>query len=116
MKFRIPLAAAAVALASLGANAADVFHAANNEAGSINHVVPGTITRGDHAALEAKSQSRADPLWVFTGEETGWQLEQHAYTISYGRVVHADPFPHDTKAPVFSAAEAAATQALYGGA
>lgn len=116
MRTRIPLAAAAVAVASLGANAADVFHAADNEAGSINHVVPGKITRADRAALVAKSQSDADPLWVFAGEESGWQLKQHAYAILNGRVVHADQFPHDTKAPAFSAAEAAATQTLYGGA
>ena len=115
MKLRLPLAAAAVALASLGANATDVFHPANNEPGSINHVVPGTLTRAERAALDAKSQPGRDPFSVYAGEEGGWQLKQHAYALSNGRLVHADQIPHDTKAPVFTAADAAATEALYGG-
>ena len=115
MKSRIAIAAAAVALASLGANATEVFHAANNEAGSINHVVPGKHTRAEHDAIEAKSQPNGDAMWVFAGEGAGWQLKQHAYVFQKGRFVHADQIPHDTKAPDFSVAEAAATQARYGG-
>ena len=115
MKYRIPFAAAAIVLASFGATAADVFHPANNEPGAVNHVVPGKLTRAERAALDRQSQANRDAFSVFAGEESGWQLKQHGYAFSNGRLVHADQIPHDTRAPRFTTAEAIAMEAQYRG-
>ena len=94
MKLRIPLAAAFLTLASLGAHATDLIQADT----------PGELMRVERAFLDAESQTSRDPFSFYTGEEGGWQLTQHAYAFSKGRFVHADQIPHDPKAPAFTVA------------
>lgn len=111
--FSLLLAASSANLA-LAAHAGDTFHPADNEAGSINHVVPGKLTRAERLALDRAPAVSSE--WVFRGGDTGYELRQHAYALSKGRIVHADDIPHDTKRPRFDASEAAALDRTYGGA
>jgi hypothetical protein len=88
-----------LATASGYAGAADVFHPSNDEPGTVNHVVPGKHTRAEHQAAERSSTPSADSQWVFLGEEAGWSLRPHGYAFSGGRLVHNDPYAHNTPKP-----------------
>lgn len=81
------------------AGAADVFHPSKDEPGTVNHVVPGKLTRAERDAAERLAIARTDNQWEFLGEEAGWSLRPHGYAIREGRVAHDDPFSHDTPKP-----------------
>ena len=81
------------------AGAADVFHPSKDETATANHVVPGKLTRAQRDAEERLATDRADNQWVFLGEEAGWSLRPHGYAWQQGRIVHNDPFSHDTPKP-----------------
>ena len=85
--------------AATATDAASTFHPADNEAGSVNHVVQGTHSRAQVEASERLANEQLDKHWSYTGGDAGWTLKQHAYELREGRVVHTDEFPHDTPRP-----------------
>jgi len=102
------LSAATAAATSMSAMADATFHPTNDEAGAINHVVPGKLTRAERQALEQAEAAHKDALWAFAGEEAGWELRQHAYSFSGGRMVHADDIPHDAPRSRFDPSDTSA--------
>jgi hypothetical protein len=105
MKFRIIPALALLAASAVVPALADGFgHPANNEAGSFYHgpeyrLVEGRLVRTDEGSTKAVAPERPDRHWTFDGSEAGWALTPHAYRFDGGRMVHADPFRHDTPRP-----------------
>ncbi len=93
----------AIVVASIGAAlpaaASSTFHATNDEPGSLNHVVPGTLTRAQRHELNRIESQVEDPLWAFTSEEGGWELRPHTYDFRDGRLRHTDAFAHDRPRP-----------------
>ena len=81
------------------AQAASTFHPADNEAGAVNHVVPGTLSAAQVEASRRFAERQLDSNWSYTGGDSGWTLEQHAYELREGRLVHTDDFPHDSPRP-----------------
>lgn len=93
------LAVGATAFVALAANASSTFHPANNESGSLTHSVPGTLSKGERAALDRIDAQRIDPLWIQSGGEAGWELRPHTYDFRNGKLVHTDKLAHDTTRP-----------------
>ncbi|MEO5693476.1 MAG: hypothetical protein ABIQ72_10155 [Usitatibacter sp.] len=103
MKTRTTLFATTLAAAMMlpfAASATSTFHPANNEAGTVNHVVAGTLSRAERDAIEKADAQRANSAWTYTGGEGGWELRQHSYALRAGKVIHTDDIAHDTPRPV----------------
>ena len=111
MKLKTTLAIV-LATAAGFAGAADVFHASNDEPGTLNHVVPGNATRVEPQAADRLGSLSADAQWVFLGEEAGWSLRPHGYAFKDGRLAHNDPFSHDTPKPRLDSIAASTYRAL----
>lgn len=89
-------------LAILFASAAGFAGAADTTSDaseSANKVTPGKLTSAERQAANRLPAVIADNQWEFLGGEAGWSLRQHGYEFRQGRVVHADPFSHDTLKP-----------------
>lgn len=93
------LIAAMLSTIALVAHASSTFHPSNDEAGTENHVSPGTLSKTQRAESEGAEAARLDPNWAYAGEASGWELRPHSYELRGGRVVHTDDFPHDTAKP-----------------
>ena len=111
MKLKSTFAALLASIAGV-VGAADVFHPSNDETGTANHVVRGKLTLAEREAADRLVRSHADNQWVFSAEEAGWSLRPHGYAIEQGRLVHADPFSHDTPKPRLDAMAATTYQSL----
>lgn len=88
-----------VAATTLEVRASSTFHPADNEAGAVNHVAPGKLTKAEHAAFEREEVARIDPNWKQVGGDSERELVQHSYELRSGRIVHTDSFRHDTPRP-----------------
>lgn len=89
-------AAFAAMFVPMAAVADSTFHVDRSEAGTTNHVAPGTLTRAQVITANA-DQARFDPDWEFLGGEAGWELRPHAYEFRAGKLVHADSFDHASR-------------------
>ena len=102
MKTRHASALAALvvsAFAIFPLQASSTFHASGDEAGTITHVIPGQLSRAEREALNRIEAQRVDPLWVYVGEEGGWELRPHSYDFRSGTLIHTDKFDHDSARP-----------------
>lgn len=102
MKTRHASALAALvvsALAIFPLQASSTFHASSDESGTTTHVVAGQLSRAERDVLNGIEAQRVDPLWVYAGEEGGWELRPHSYELRSGTLVHTDKFDHDTARP-----------------
>ena len=97
-KAALALVAAMLSTTAAVANASSTFHPSNDEAGTENHVSPGTRSKAQRAESEG-AEARPDPNWTFAGEAAGWVLREHSYDLRGGRIIHTDDFPHDTTKP-----------------
>ena len=119
-KKTIPLAVALGLSVSAGTAVADqTFHPSNDETGTIMHVVPGTKSKAQIKAEQiasAKINVMSDG-WRYVGDETGWELVQHAVDFRDGKWVHADKFDHNTPKPSLASIRQAREryQDLYSG-
>lgn len=119
-KKTIPLAVALGLSVSAGTAVADqTFHPSNDETGTIMHVVPGTKSKAQIKAEQiasAKINVTSDG-WRYVGDETGWELVQHAVDFRDGKWVHADKFDHNTPKPSLASIRQAREryQDLYSG-
>ncbi len=84
-------------------------HPNNNESGTTYHGaqyqrVDGALARVDFWNARSSALTAAGPSeYEFLGEEAGWQLRQHSFGVSKGRLVHTDNIAHDTARPKFIA-------------
>jgi hypothetical protein len=86
-------------LATFPLEASSTFHPSSDEPGTITHVIAGQLSRAEREALNSIETQRVDPLWVYVGEEGGWELRPHSYDFRSGTFMHTDPFDHDTARP-----------------
>ncbi len=101
-KKTIFIAVAAGLSLSAGAAIADQsFHPSKDESGAIMHYVPGTMSRAqvDSERIEAGKSGVTADGWRYVGDETGWELVQHAHDFRNGKWVHVDKFDHSTPKP-----------------
>lgn len=106
MKTRHASALAALVVSALAVfplQASSTFHASNDESGTVTHVIAGQLSRAERDALDGIEAQRVDPLWVYVGEEGGWELRPHSYDFRSGALIHTDNFDHNTAPPTLEA-------------
>lgn len=112
MKATILVLAIAAVFASVSAGASQTFHRSSDDSGVVVHAVPGQLTRAERAALDRVEEAAGDPGWIYRGGEAGWEPRSHAYEWKAGRIIHADPYRHDTPRPKVGARDSEAERDL----
>ena len=108
--FALRLATLAAAALPLTAFADAPFHASNDEAGTVYHVLP------SRADTPRSRPTPDDPNWEDKGGDSGWELRQHAYEFRGGKVIHADGFDHESPRKRVDAADPWRRNVDHGGA